>query len=115
MAVICIFKLKNNKYFVLRMHGDNLKKINNFLFESDSHELNEFLTNDILECDWIKKNPIISIESIEYSPNESDEEYFTRKLMNKYGINNVRSGNYRDYQLSEIKLIELENRIREHN
>lgn len=112
MAVICIFKLKNDKYFVLRMDGDNLKKINNFLFENDSHELNEFLTKDILECEWIKKNPISSIESIEYSPNESDEGYFTRKLMKKYGIDNVRSGNYIDAKLSQEKLLELENDIK---
>lgn len=112
MAVICIFKLKNNKYFVLRMHGDNLKKINNFVFEHDSHELKEFLSENVLESDWIKKNPIISLELIEYSPNESDEDIYTKKLMLKHGINNVRGGNYTDSQLSELKLIELETSIK---
>ena len=111
MAVICIFKLKNEKYFVLRMEGDNLKKINNFLFENDSHELNEFLTKDILECEWIKKNPISSLELIEYSPNDSDKDVFTRKLMKKYGIDNVRGGNYIDVELSQEKLLELETSI----
>lgn len=112
MAVICIFKLKNDKYFVLRMDGDNLKNINNFVFENDSHELKDFLSTEILESEWIKKNPISSLELIEYSPNESDEEYFTRKLMKKYGIDNVRSGNYIDAKLSQEKLLELENGIK---
>ena len=108
MAVICIFKLQNNKYFVLRMDGDNLKKVNNFVFENETHELNEFLSKDVLESDWIKKNPIISLDLIEYSPNESDTDLYTIKLMRKYGINNVRGGNYCNVNLENDTINHIE-------
>lgn len=93
MAVICIFKLKNEKYFVFRMEAENLKKINNFFFENDKHELNEFLSEDILKSDWIRENPIIRIDSIEYSPNESDEQEFAERLIITHGNENVRTFN----------------------
>ena len=109
MAVICIFKQRKEKYFVLRMNGDNLKKINNFVFENDSHELNEFLPEDILQNEWIKTYPIISIELINYSEKESDKDEVTIKLMKKHGINNVRGGSYSNLELGNDTIDQLQN------
>jgi len=109
MAVICIFKQKEEKYFVLRFEGERLKKINNFVFETDSHELHEFLPKDVLENEWIKRYPIVRIELIEYSKDESDEDEITIKLMKKHGINNVRGGSYNNIVLSNDIINQIKN------
>jgi len=109
MAVICIFKLKGQKYFVLRLDSMNLKYINNFIFKEDSHELYEFLPKHILENAWLKKYPIYSIELIEYSETKSDEDEITIKLMKQHGIDNVRGGSYSDLNLANDIIIQIQN------
>ena len=95
MAVICIFKLKNKKYFVLRMDSVNLTKINDYHFEENNHELYDFLPEEVLQNEWIKINPIIGIESISHSKLESDEDLVTEKIIKIHGIENVKGGSYK--------------------
>jgi hypothetical protein len=92
MGAICVFRLMDNKYFIIRIDNSNLKYINNFLFVEDNHELNNFLPEGVLNNEWLTKYKIIQLELIEDSKNQSDEENFIKRYMRIYGIDNVRGG-----------------------
>ena len=88
MVFIYILKLNKNKYYV--------GKTNNPKFRLESH----FNSNG---SEWTKKyKPIECIELKE--GDKYDEDKFTIKYMNLYGINNVRGGSFCEIKLSESTL-----------
>lgn len=85
MLFIYVLKLNNNKYYV--------GKTDNPKFRLESH----FNTN---HSEWTKKyKPIKYIEL--KKGDKYDEDKFTIKYMNLYGIDNVRGGSYCEIKLSE--------------
>tara|TARA_B100000131_G_scaffold317057_1_gene358335 strand:- start:509 stop:1102 length:594 start_codon:yes stop_codon:yes gene_type:complete len=91
MVFIYILKLNNKKYYV--------GKTDNPKFRLESH----FNSNG---SEWTKKyKPIECIELKE--GDKYDEDKFTIKYMNKYGINNVRGGSFCEMKLSESTLQHL--------
>jgi hypothetical protein len=106
MGAICVFSLIDNKYFIIRIDNSNLKYINNFLFVEDRHELNNFLPEDVLNNEWLTKYKIIQLDLIQDSKNQSDEEFFVKRYMRKYGINNVRGGNNAKIKLDDNFVLE---------
>jgi len=85
MVYIYILKLTNNKYYV--------GKTNNPIFRLESH----FSSNGSA---WTRKyKPLEVIELIPDCDNY-DEDKYTLKMMNKYGILNVRGGSFCQINLS---------------
>ncbi len=86
---IYILKLENNKYYI--------GKTSNPTFRLDQH----FNLNGSL---WTKKyKPIELIEIISNCDNY-DEDKYTIKYMEKYGINNVRGGSFCELKLNKDNL-----------
>lgn len=94
MTNIYILELENNKYYV--------GKTNNISFR-----INDHINNN--GSFWTKKyKPKKLLEVIENCDN-FDEDKYTLKYMEKYGINNVRGGSFCQIKLSESNLITLNN------
>jgi hypothetical protein len=86
MVYIYALELQNNKYYIGRT--------TNPLFRLNDH----FKSNGSV---WTKKhNPIKTLELIENCDN-FDEDKYTLKYMEKYGINNVRGGTFCQLQLTD--------------
>jgi hypothetical protein len=92
MVFIYILQLENNKYYI--------GKTNNPEFRIEQH----FNSSG---SEWTKKYK--PIELIELLPNcdNFDEDKYTLKYMEKYGINNVRGGSFCEIKLSDSNLITL--------
>ena len=93
MVFIYILELVHQKYYI--------GKTNNPQFRLESH----FNSNG---SEWTKKyNPIRVIEIIP-DCDDYDEDKYTRKYMDKYGIDNVRGGSFCEVVFDEttIKLLE---------
>jgi hypothetical protein len=97
MVFIYILQLENNKYYV--------GKTNNPNFRLDQH----FILNGSA---WTKKyKPIFVLELL---PNcdDYDEDKYTLKYMEKYGINSVRGGAFSKIKLSDSNIITLNQMLR---
>ena len=92
MVFIYILQLENNKYYV--------GKTNNLTFRLADH----FTSNGSA---WTKKYKPLSV--LEFIPNcdNYDEDKYTIKYMEKYGINNVRGGSFCEIKLNDNNIITL--------
>jgi predicted GIY-YIG superfamily endonuclease len=79
MVYIYALKLQNNKYYI--------GKTNNPSFRLEEH----FKTNG---CAWTKKYSPIQLLELIPNCDDYDEDKYTRKYMDKYGIENVRGGSF---------------------
>lgn len=96
MVYIYILQLENEKYYI--------GKTNNLQFRLDSH----FNSNGSA---WTRKyKPIKVLESIP-DCDDYDEDKYTIKYMEKYGINNVRGGSFCEIKLSDNNVITLKQMI----
>ncbi len=86
MVYIYILKLQNNKYYVGKTNNPKIRVDNHFNFSGSN---------------WTKKNKPIQIEQIIPDCDDFDEDKYTIKYMEKYGINNVRGGSFCQDQLSD--------------
>ena len=92
MVFIYVLKLESNKYYI--------GITTNINFTLDNHN----------ETEWTKQyNPI---ELTELISNNKDLDKVTIRFMKKYGIENVRGGNFNEIKLNDEVIIRLENRIK---
>jgi len=96
MVFIYALKLENNKYYI--------GKTNNPSFRIESHFNSEGSA-------WTKKyKPIELVELIPDCDNY-DEDKYTIKYMEKYGITNVRGGSFCEIRLTENNILTLKQMI----
>lgn len=85
MVFIYVLKLNYNKYYV--------GKTNKLNFRLEDH----FNNNGSY---WTQKYRPIAVIEIIPNCDDYDEDKFTRKYMDKFGINNVRGGSFTSFKLS---------------
>lgn len=95
MVFIYALALKNNKYYI--------GKTNNPNFRLEQH----FDSNGSV---WTKKYQPLKLLEIK-SGDDFDEDKYTLKYMEKYGINNVRGGSFCEIKLSEENKITIQKMI----
>ena len=84
MVFIYILKLQNNKYYVGKTNLPNFR-------------LNDHFKNN--DTEWTKKYKPLEILKIIPNCDNFDEETYTLRYMDKYGIDNVRGGNFLKIEL----------------
>jgi len=89
---IYILELEQNKYYI--------GKTTNIAFRLKDH----FESNGAA---WTRKYKPIQVESIIADCDDYDEDKYTLKYMEKYGINNVRGGSFCEIKLSDANIITL--------
>jgi hypothetical protein len=89
---IYILELEQNKYYI--------GKTTNISFRLDDH----FTSNGAA---WTRKYKPIQVESIIADCDDYDEDKYTLKYMEQYGINNVRGGSFCEIKLSDANIITL--------
>jgi len=100
MVAIYVLKLVRGKYYV----GLTRRNIDRVLDHLDGDG-----------ASWtrkyppVQKNPVVSFQE---GLKESDEDRITLKTMAKYGVRNVRGGQWYRVKLSDSKIRELENKVR---
>ena len=94
MVYIYVLKLQNNKYYV--------GKTMNPSFRMESH----FNENGSA---WTRKYKPIQLESLIPDCDDYDEDKYTKKYMDKYGIENVRGGSFVSVELDENTIAHLRN------
>jgi hypothetical protein len=94
MVYIYVLKLENNKYYV--------GKTSNPSFRMESH----FNENGSA---WTRKYKPIKLEALIPDCDDYDEDKYTKKYMDKYGINNVRGGSFVTIELDENTIEHLTN------
>lgn len=92
MIYVYVLELENNKYYVGRT--------TNPYFRIEKH----FNSNG---STWTKKYKPIKILEIISDCDNYDEEKYTMKYMEKYGINNVRGGSFCEIKLSDNNIVTL--------
>jgi len=97
MVYIYILKLQQLKYYVGKTY--------NPIFRLENH----FNSNGSY---WTKKYRPISLLEIIENCDDYDEDKYTIKYMDKYGIDNVRGGSFCEIKLSEPNLITLNQMIK---
>jgi predicted GIY-YIG superfamily endonuclease len=97
MVFIYILQLEQEKYYV--------GKTTNPSFRIDKH----FTSNGSA---WTKKYKPISILEIIQNCDDYDEDKYTIKYMEKYGINNVRGGSFCEIKLRNDNIITLNQMIK---
>jgi len=89
---IYVLELEQNKYYI--------GKTINIAFRLEDH----FTSNGAA---WTRKYKPIQVESIIADCDDYDEDKYTLKYMEKYGINNVRGGSFCEIKLSDSNIITL--------
>jgi predicted GIY-YIG superfamily endonuclease len=92
MVFIYILELENKKYYVGRTTNPN--------FRLEQHFNNS-------GSQWTKKYKPLKILELIPNCDNYDEEKYTIKYMEKYGINNVRGGSFCEIKLNDNNLITL--------
>jgi hypothetical protein len=93
MVFIYVLQLEEGKYYI--------GKTNNPQFRLESH----FNSNG---SEWTKIYKPLKILELIPNCDDYDEDKYTRKYMDKYGINNVRGGSFVSVNLDESTLVILE-------
>ena len=96
MVFIYILELDNKKYYVGKTH--------NPCFRFEQH----FQSNG---CSWTIKHKPIRLYELIPDCDDFDEDKYTLKYMNKFGIDNVRGGSYCELKLGKNDLLYLTKRI----
>ncbi len=94
MVCIYVLKLESNKYYI--------GKTSNPSFRLESH-FNE------KGSAWTRKYKPIKLEALIPECDDYDEDKYTKKYMDKYGINNVRGGSFVTMELDENTISHLTN------
>jgi len=86
MTTIYILCLTNNKYYIGKTSNSQKRILNHFQHQGSA---------------WTKKYKPISVEKVINNADNFDEDKWTIKYMQKYGIANVRGGSFCSIQLSK--------------
>lgn len=97
MVSIYVLKLEKRKYYV-------------GLTRNDFQRLNQHKEGK--GAAWTKKYPPVSILSVQSDLKPSDENKITLEMMKKYGIENVRGGDWYHIKLSPTKIKEVKSLIK---
>ena len=97
MVFIYILQLDKDKYYI--------GKTNNPDFRLEQHRNSNGST-------WTKKYKPISVIDILPNCDDYDEDKYTIKYMEKYGVNNVRGGSFCEIKLSNENIMTLKQMIR---
>ena len=97
MVYIYILKLEHNKYYIGKTDNPNIRLEKHFNLSGSA---------------WTKKYK--PIELIQLIPNCDvyDEDKYTIKYMDEYGINNVRGGSFCQIKLSDSNIITLKQMLK---
>ncbi len=101
LIYVYIIQLKNNKFYVIK---------SNKLLESLNINSEEF--NNI---EWLYYNPIINLQEltkIRIFETNINEDEIVLELMQKYGINNVRGGNFKTLNISVGNTFDIINKLK---
>lgn len=85
MIIVYVFQCDNNKYYI----GTSKEGVAKM----------ELPLNDL---EWIKKYPIVNVIDVFPTPYSSIVDKTTILYMKKFGIDNVRGGKYRQFELSDF-------------
>jgi predicted GIY-YIG superfamily endonuclease len=97
MVYIYILKLKNGKFYVGKTNNPSARLAGHFGASNTA---------------WTNKYRPLSVLEIIPDCDDYDEDKYTIKYMEKYGVNNVRGGSFCEVNLSEANIITLEQIIR---
>ena len=89
MVFIYVLKLEQGKYYIGKTNKPQFRLNNHF--NSNGSE-------------WTKKYKPIKVLDIKKNCDNYDEDKYTRKYMDKYGINNVRGGSFVTIKLSDSEI-----------
>lgn len=93
---IYILKLEGNRYYI-GYTSDPKKRINEHLNGNG--------------CSFTKKNKPTAVEKIKYDEDPNKVDKYVLKYMQKFGINNVRGGTYKDEKLSDDLKLKLKKEL----
>lgn len=93
MPTVYILKCKDNCYFIGKTTGSYFTDINNH-FQGNG-------------CEWTKLHKPIRLEILRHFCDETDDDFYTRMYITKYGIDKVRGGSYSQTELTEEQLCEI--------
>lgn len=85
MVFIYVLKLKNNKYYVGKTSNPKIRLDNHFHLSGSK---------------WTQKYTPLNIQEIIPNCEDFDEDKYTLKYMNEYGIDNVRGGSFCEINLT---------------
>lgn len=108
MISVYILRLEENKYYIEGIDVDN--KCNDDDKYNDEH-LCQKINFQISLNDWIIKYKPISIYKIYHNCDKEDVNKYTKIMMSKYGIENVRGGVYNKIELTEMQTMILNTEI----
>ena len=97
MVYIYILELEQSKYYIGKTKNPNFR-------------LEQHINNN--GSAWTKKYKPISILKILPNCDDYDEDKYTIKFMEKYGVNNVRGGSFCEIKLSDNNIITLHQMIK---
>lgn len=96
--------MKNYRLFLLKLENNKW-----FIYPANKNTTKEELQNDCsVIYEFIKENPILEIEEIILFETVLDINYYVKKYMALYGIDNVRGGSYSDTTIPSFMLRTVE-------
>lgn len=93
MPTVFILKCRDNCYYIGKTNGSYFKDIDNH-FKG-------------MGCEWTQKHKPIRVEILRHFCDETDDDFYTRLYMTKYGLDKVRGGSYGQLELTEQQLHEI--------
>ncbi len=91
MENIFVLELENGKFFIGKTKYQNIPQN--------------------INLKWVKENKILKVKEFYSSDDIFEENNVTKSYMLKYGIDNVRGGSYKNYELNDIEKIMLKNEL----
>ena len=122
MDSLCVFKLSQNKYYVDKIDKNTLSNFIELSSINILYNIWEQLHNpdinlnkknylELKNANWLNKYFFVGIQELHDFKESDDLDILTLKYMKKYGIENVRGGNFQKEIFNEIELLFIKNII----
>lgn len=95
---IYIYRLQNGYKFLM---------VPGFSIHDEEHNLSAFLYPEI-----VRTNPIVTLHHIEYNVIDWQIDGLVHKYMHEHGVENIRGGRYKHWELTEAEKDEISNAIK---